>query len=103
MKRLLIALVKFYRKYISPLKPPCCRFIPTCSEYALEALQKYGALKGSWLAIKRICRCHPFHTGEHEFYDPVPCPGNPKNLRIGVVLCPGLLHPLPGCSKHSMS
>ena len=65
MKRLLIALVKFYRKYISPL-------IPTCSEYALEALQKYGALKGSWLAIKRICRCHPFHTGEHEFYDPVP-------------------------------
>ena len=54
MKRLLIALVKFYRKYISPLKPPCCRFIPTCSEYALEALQKYGALKGSWLAVKRI-------------------------------------------------
>ena len=66
MKRLLIALVKFYRRYISPLKPPCCRFIPTCSEYALEALQKYGALKGSWLAIKRICRCHPFHTGEHD-------------------------------------
>ena len=57
MKRLLIALVKFYRRYISPLKPPCCRFIPTCSEYALEALQKYGALKGSWLAIKRKCRC----------------------------------------------
>ena len=52
MKRLLIALVKFYRRYISPLKPPCCRFIPTCSEYALEALQKYGALKGSWLAVK---------------------------------------------------
>ena len=72
MKRLLIALVKFYRKYISPLKPPCCRFIPTCSEYALEALQKYGALKGSWLAIKRIWRWRPFHTGEHEFYDPVP-------------------------------
>lgn len=72
MKRLLIALVKFYRRYISPLKPPCCRFIPTCSEYALEALQKYGALKGSWLAVKRICRCHPFYTGEHEFYDPVP-------------------------------
>ena len=57
MKRLLIALVQFYRRYISPLKPPCCRFIPTCSEYALEALQKYGALKGSWLAVKRICRC----------------------------------------------
>ena len=60
MKKLLIALVKFYRKHISPLKPPCCRFIPTCSEYALEALEKYGALKGSWLAIKRISRCHPF-------------------------------------------
>ena len=72
MKRLLIALVKFYRRYISPLKPPCCRFIPTCSEYALEALQKYGALKGSWLAVMRICRCHPFHTGEHELYHPVP-------------------------------
>ena len=56
MKRLLIALVKFYRRYISPLKPPCCRFIPTCSEYALEALQKYGALKGSWLAAIRSIR-----------------------------------------------
>ena len=54
MKRLLIALVKFYRRYISPLKPPCCRFIPTCSEYALEALQKYGALKGS----NFMTRCH---------------------------------------------
>ncbi|MGM9670284.1 MAG: membrane protein insertion efficiency factor YidD [Oscillospiraceae bacterium] len=72
MKKLLIALVKFYRKHISPLKPPCCRFIPTCSEYALEALEKYGVLKGSWLAIKRISRCHPFHVGEHDFYDPVP-------------------------------
>ena len=101
MKRLLIALVKFYRRYISPLKPPCCRFIPTCSEYALEALQKYGVLKGSWLAVKRICRrsirvSTNFTTRCHDR-------GNPKNLRIGVVLCPGLLHPLPGCSKHSMS
>ena len=66
MKRLLIALVKFYRRYISPLKPPCCRFIPTCSEYALEALQKYGALKGAYVgAIRSIrvsmnfmTRCH---------------------------------------------
>lgn len=72
MKKILIALVKFYRKYISPHKPPCCRFIPTCSEYALEALEKYGALKGSWLAIKRLSRCHPFRVGEHDFYDPVP-------------------------------
>lgn len=72
MKKLLIALVKFYRRYISPMKPPCCRFIPTCSQYALEALEKYGAARGTWLAVKRVCRCHPFHRGEHEFYDPVP-------------------------------
>ena len=72
MKKILIALVKFYRSQISPLTPPSCRFIPTCSQYALEALEKYGALKGTWLAIKRISRCHPFHRGEHDFYDPVP-------------------------------
>ncbi len=72
MKKILIFLVKFYRTQISPLTPPSCRFIPTCSQYALEALEKYGALKGSWLAIKRISRCHPFHRGEHDFYDPVP-------------------------------
>ena len=69
MKRLLIALVKFYRKYISPLRPPCCRYYPTCSQYALEALEKYGALKGRWLALRRILRCNPFHKGG---YDPVP-------------------------------
>ena len=72
MKRILIALVRFYQKRISPLKKPCCRFIPTCSQYALEALEKYGAAKGTWLAIKRISRCHPFYRGEHDFYDPVP-------------------------------
>lgn len=72
MKKLLIALVKFYRKYISPMRQPCCRFIPTCSEYALEALEKYGALKGGWLTLKRLSKCHPFHIGEHDFYDPVP-------------------------------
>ncbi len=69
MNKILIWLVKFYRKYISPLRKPCCRFIPTCSEYALEALTKYGALKGSWLAVKRLSKCHPFHKGG---YDPVP-------------------------------
>ena len=72
MKTVLIALVKFYRKSISPYTKPSCRFIPTCSQYALEALEKYGAAKGTWLAIKRISRCHPFHRGEHDFYDPVP-------------------------------
>lgn len=72
MKRLLIALVKFYRARISPHTRPSCRYIPTCSQYALEALEKYGAAKGTWLALKRIARCHPFHRGEHDFYDPVP-------------------------------
>ena len=72
MKTLLMALIRFYRKYISPLRQPCCRFIPTCSDYALEAIEKYGAAKGGWLAIKRLSRCHPIHFGEHNFYDPVP-------------------------------
>lgn len=72
MKRVLLAIVRFYRKHISPLRAPCCRFIPTCSEYALIAIERYGAWKGGWLALKRILRCHPFHFGEHDFYDPVP-------------------------------
>ena len=69
MKRLLLALVRFYRRAISPLRPPCCRYTPTCSQYALEAIEKYGALKGGWLAFRRILRCNPFHKGG---YDPVP-------------------------------
>ena len=69
MKGVLLSMSRFYRLFISPLKSPCCRFIPTCSEYALEAIQKYGAIKGSWLAVKRILKCHPFHKGG---YDPVP-------------------------------
>ena len=71
MKYLLIFFVKIYRKIISPLKPPCCRFTPTCSQYAIDALRVHGAIKGSWLAIKRICRCNPFCDGG---YDPVPEP-----------------------------
>jgi len=69
MKRVLIALVRGYRRYVSPLLPPSCRFTPTCSEYAVEALQKYGAWKGGWLAVWRILRCNPFCKGG---YDPVP-------------------------------
>ena len=69
MKKVLLALVKFYRVAISPYRPPCCRYIPTCSQYALEAIEKYGALKGGWLAFRRILRCNPFHKGG---YDPVP-------------------------------
>lgn len=72
MKKFLIAVIRFYQKNISPLTPPSCRFIPTCSQYAVEALEKYGAVKGSWLALKRLSKCHPFHRGEHDFYDPVP-------------------------------
>lgn len=60
MKAFLIGAIRFYQVYLSPLKPPCCRFVPTCSEYALEAIQKYGPVKGSWLAVKRISKCHPF-------------------------------------------
>lgn len=68
-KRALIALIRFYQKYLSPLKMgPTCRFYPTCSQYAVEAITKYGCLKGSYMAIKRILRCHPFHPGG---YDPV--------------------------------
>lgn len=67
--RVLIRLVQGYRRYISPLLPDSCIYSPTCSEYALEALRKYGAARGSLLAARRILRCHPFHRGG---YDPVP-------------------------------
>ncbi|MCI7613174.1 MAG: membrane protein insertion efficiency factor YidD [Selenomonadaceae bacterium] len=69
MKRVFLFLIDVYRKYISPLKSPCCRYIPTCSEYAMIAIERYGAARGGWLALKRILRCHPFHEGG---YDPVP-------------------------------
>ena len=70
MKNLLLAAIRFYRRNISPARPSCCRFIPTCSQYALEAVEKYGALRGGWLALMRFLRCHPFYKGY--FYDPVP-------------------------------
>jgi len=67
--RPLIWLVRLYQLAISPLLPPSCRFYPSCSCYALEALEKHGALKGGWLALRRVFRCHPWHPGGH---DPVP-------------------------------
>ena len=72
MKALFLALIRFYRRAISPLRPPCCRFIPTCSAYALEAVEKYGAAKGGYLALKRILKCQPFHRQKTIEYDPVP-------------------------------
>lgn len=69
LAKLMLALIRFYQYAISPLIPPRCRFTPTCSQYAVEAVQKYGALKGGWLAAKRIARCHPFGGCGH---DPVP-------------------------------
>ena len=70
MKKLFLAMIRFYRRSISPLTPPACRFTPTCSAYAYEAIEKYGALKGGFLALKRFLRCHPFYKGDP--YDPVP-------------------------------
>jgi putative membrane protein insertion efficiency factor len=66
---LVLGLIVFYRRAISPYKRPCCRFYPTCSAYALEAVEKYGVIKGVWLSVRRILRCHPFHAGG---FDPVP-------------------------------
>ncbi|MGM9669651.1 MAG: membrane protein insertion efficiency factor YidD [Faecousia sp.] len=70
MKKLFLTLIRFYRKHISPATPPSCRFSPTCSAYAMEAIETYGASMGLWLAIKRLSRCHPFYKGD--YYDPVP-------------------------------
>ncbi|MBE9046244.1 membrane protein insertion efficiency factor YidD [Pleurocapsales cyanobacterium LEGE 10410] len=77
MKTLLIWLIRGYRRFVSPLFPPTCRFQPTCSQYAIEAIAIHGTVKGSWLAISRILRCHPFHPGG---YDPVPSSDN-SNLK----------------------
>jgi putative membrane protein insertion efficiency factor len=69
MKFLLIGIIRGYRLLISPLFPPSCRFRPTCSQYAIEAIERFGPVRGSWLATKRVLRCHPWHRGG---YDPVP-------------------------------
>lgn len=71
MKRLVMTLIMFYRKWISPLKPPSCRFYPTCSAYGLEAIDKHGVARGGWLTVKRVVKCAPWHPGG---FDPVPEP-----------------------------
>ncbi len=70
MKKVLLALIRFYQKAVSPYFPARCRFRPTCSAYALEAIEKYGAGKGGYLALRRFLKCHPFYHGD--IYDPVP-------------------------------
>lgn len=69
MKEIALALLRFYKRFISPALPPSCRFTPTCSEYSYEAIQRYGLLRGGWLGLRRLLRCHPWSEGG---YDPVP-------------------------------
>lgn len=75
MKYIIIGIFRFYQKFISPLTGPNCRFYPTCSHYGVEAVQKHGAIKGGYLTVKRISKCHPFHEGG---FDPVPEPVKKK-------------------------
>jgi len=68
-QRVALGMVRFYQRGISPLLPPSCRYVPSCSEYMYQAIEKYGVLRGGWLGLRRLSRCHPFHPGG---YDPVP-------------------------------
>ena len=70
IRALMLALIRGYQRFISLLFPPCCRYTPTCSAYAVEAITRYGPWKGGWLALRRLLRCHPF--SHHDYYDPVP-------------------------------
>jgi len=76
LKKIFLLLIRFYQVVISPIKPPSCRFYPTCSQYGLEAIQRFGAVKGGLMTIKRIAKCHPFHPGG---VDPVPEKKQNKN------------------------
>ena len=81
MVKVLIRLIRFYQKFVSPFKKPCCRFYPTCSEYTTEAIKEYGLIFGAFLALKRMLKCHPFHPGG---YDPVNTDGHGlKTTRMG--------------------
>jgi putative membrane protein insertion efficiency factor len=83
--RVFAAVVRFYQLAISPLLGPRCRFAPSCSEYALEALAVHGALRGSWMAVRRLSRCHPFHEGG---YDPVPIPKERRDSEMSHAAAP---------------
>ena len=63
MKYIFLKIIRFYQKYISPIKGPSCRFYPSCSHYGFEAIERFGAIKGGWLTLRRILKCHPFHSG----------------------------------------
>jgi len=79
LAKIMLKLIRFYQIVISPLKPPTCRFYPTCSHYGLEAVQRFGALKGGYLALKRILKCHPLHPGGLDFVpEEWPSRKNPK-------------------------
>ena len=69
MKKFFLKLIRLYQRFISPMFPPRCRFYPTCSSYAYTAIERFGVIRGGWLALRRISKCHPFHPGG---YDPVP-------------------------------
>ncbi len=75
MKGFLLWCIRLYRTRVSPAKAPCCRFIPTCSAYAMEAIERFGAVKGGFLALRRLLKCHPFHRQTSIEYDPVPPKG----------------------------
>lgn len=76
--RLLIAALRFYKRWVSPLLGQRCRFVPTCSEYAMEAIQRFGALRGGWMTAKRLSRCHPLCPGGHDPVPPRPNPSAPR-------------------------